>query len=157
MRKVRKNFDKRIGETTGTPGRFAESMIRPGIVELFCDRGYMVKRVYQNHYLYDKDENYFAEIDLLLVNKTIAIAVEAKTTLTVAEVKEHIARLEKIQKKPDEILVGKTIFGAIAGMTILEEADKYAYRHGLFVLKQKGEFVTIAKNNKFRPKEWKTA
>ncbi|CAN2044196.1 hypothetical protein GMMP13_120030 [Candidatus Magnetomoraceae bacterium gMMP-13] len=40
-------------------------------------------------------------------------------------------------------------------MSFAEEADKYAYRRGLYVLTLVGEnMLTIVNDNKFRPKEW---
>jgi hypothetical protein len=42
----------------------------------------------------------------------------------------------------------------VAGIVIQEDADKYAYKKGLYVLKQKGEIVEIANDDKFVPREW---
>ena len=43
------------------------------------------------------DKKYY-EIDLLLINTQLAVAVEVKSSLSVSNVKEHMERLEKIQK-----------------------------------------------------------
>jgi len=48
-----------------------------------------------------------------------------------------------------------TVFGAVAGMIIESNADKYAYQKGLFVLKQKGNIVEIVNDENFQPKAWK--
>ena len=63
--------------------------------------------------------------------------------------------LKKLKKNPIRTLKGTTLLGAIAGMRIEEQADKYAYRQGLYVLKQKGEVVEIANDDKFKPREWR--
>jgi hypothetical protein len=47
------------------------------------------------------------------------------------------------------------IYGAVAGMIVEGEANKYAYKKGLFVLRQKGNIVEIVNDFKFKPKEWK--
>ena len=39
-------------------------------------------------------------------------------------------------------------------MVINKGADKFAYRNGLFVLRQSGEIIEIANDESFRPKEW---
>ena len=72
--------------------------------------------------------------------------------------KEHLERLDKIKKvAPRRIdLSNISLFGAVAGMIIEEGADRYAYKKGLFVLRQKGNIVEIANDEKFKPKIWKT-
>ena len=39
-------------------------------------------------------------------------------------------------------------------MVIAEEADKFAYRQGLFVIAQAGEMVHLLNDEKFQPKHW---
>ena len=48
-----------------------------------------------------------------------------------------------------------SVYGGVAGMDTVEEADKYAYRRGLFVLGMAGEgVVRIMNDRKFRPKDF---
>ena len=154
FKKSRKEFDKKLGEISGTLGRFVEGLVEPKLLELFQNRGIEVTEIYHNVEIHKKGMEE-AEIDLLLINTDYSIAVEVKTTLKVHDVDEHIRRLEKLKKNPMRVLKGTTLLGAIAGMRIEEHADKYAYRQGLYVLKQKGEIVEIANDDKFRPKEWR--
>ncbi|GAH56510.1 unnamed protein product, partial [marine sediment metagenome] len=77
------------------------------------------------------------------------------STLKVEDVNEHIQRLEKLQNNPPKYIKDTILLGAVAGMRIEQNADKYAYRKGFYVLKQKGEIMEIANNDKFKPKEWK--
>ncbi len=50
---------------------------------------------------------------------------------------------------------GYTIYGGVAGLTIDEEADKYAYRQGLFVLNVGREgLVTMLNDERFQPKDF---
>jgi len=156
LEKSRIEFDKKLGEITGTWGKFVEGLVQPKIVEMFQEKGIDIRTSLQNAKGYlDKKEYY--QIDLLLINSTIAVVVEVKSTLGIAEVNEHLARMEKIkQVPPDRIdLKGVTLIGAVAGMLIESDADKYAYRKGLYVLKQKGSIVEIVNDDKFQPKEWK--
>lgn len=39
-------------------------------------------------------------------------------------------------------------------MTVDEEAARYAYRRGLFVLEQNGQTVHLANDEHFWPKHW---
>ena len=60
----------------------------------------------------NNDEKYY-EIDLLLINSEVAVAVEIKSSLSVEDVKEHLERLDKIRKvQPKRInLSGVTLYG----------------------------------------------
>ncbi len=156
LEKSRLDFDKKLGEVTGTWGKFVEGLVQPKIVEMFQEQGIEIRTSLQNVKGYlGKEEHY--QIDLLLINSTIAVVVEVKSTLGISEVNEHLKRMEKIQKvQPDRIdLKGVTLYGAVAGMLIESEADKYAYRKGLYVLKQKGSIVEIVNDDNFQPKTWK--
>ncbi len=156
LEKSRLDFDKKLGEVTGTWGKFVEGLVQPKIVEMFQEKGIEIRTSLQNVKGYlGKKEHY--QIDLLLINSTIAVVVEVKSTFGISEVNEHLKRMEKIQKvQPDRIdLKGVTLYGAVAGMLIESEADKYAYRKGLYVLKQKGSIVEIVNDDKFQPKTWK--
>jgi len=149
-------FYKRLGELTGTWGKFVAEMVKPKIVELFKTKGIQIRTSLQNVEGYIDDEKHY-EIDLLLINSEFAVAVEIKSSLCVDDVKEHLERLEKIKKIPPERinLSGVTVFGAVAEIIVEGEADRYAYRKGLFVLRQKGNIVEIVNDDKFKPKEWK--
>jgi len=155
LEKSRKEFDKKLGELTGTWGKFVTEMVTPKLVSMFQDRGIPIETTIEKiKGFLDKQEYY--EIDLLLINTKYAVAVEVKSTLNIVAVDEHIERLKKIQKIcPKKVdLKGMSIFGAVAGMIIEEKADAYAYRKGLFVLRQKGNIVEIVNDKKFIPQEW---
>ena len=101
FKKSRAEFDKRLGELAGTWGKFVTEMVKPRIIELFKEKGIEIRTTLQNVTgLVGNDR--FYEIDLLLINKDIAVAVEIKSSLSVEDVKEHLERLEKIQKVSPE-------------------------------------------------------
>ncbi|MEI6141241.1 MAG: hypothetical protein WCP85_18370 [Mariniphaga sp.] len=156
LKKSRADFDKRLGEIAGTLGKFVEEMVRPKILELFSERGIEIHTTFQNVVGLIGKERYY-EIDLLLINKDIAVAVEIKSKLSKDDVDEHLERLGKIQKiQPERInFSGVKLYGAVAGMIIENQADRYAYKNGLYVLRQKGNLVEIVNDEKFVPKEWK--
>jgi hypothetical protein len=149
-----KETDKKIGKIAGTLGRFVEGLVEPKLLELFQNRGIEVTEIHHNVEIHRKGMEE-AEIDLLLINSDYSIAVEVKTTLKVSDIDDHLMRLEKLKKNPIRSIKGTILLGAVAGIKIESNADKYAYRQGLFVLKQKGEIVEIANDDKFQPKEWK--
>ena len=156
LKASRNEFNKKLGELTGTWGKFVTEMVTPKLVEMFQQRNIPIETTMEKIKGFIGKQEYY-EIDLLLINTKYAVAVEVKSTLNIASVDEHLDRLQKIQKIcPKRVdLKGMSVYGAVAGMIIDEKADKYAYRNGLFVLRQKGNIVEIVNDKKFEPKEWK--
>jgi hypothetical protein len=113
-----------------------------------------LREIHRNVVIYNDSNEAEAEFDLLLVNSNYSLAVEVKTTLTVEDVNDHLRRLDKLQKFPIRTVRHTHLCGAVAGMKIAGHADRYAYRKGLFVLRQKGEIAEIANDQKFQPREW---
>jgi PII-like signaling protein len=150
------DFDKKLGQLAGTWGKFVAEMVKPKIVELFKEKGIQIETTIQSVEGFKDGQKYY-EIDLLLINTDVAVVVEVKSSLSIDDVNEHLERIEKIRKvSPKRIdLSGITIYGAVAGMIVEGEADKYAYKKGLFVLRQRGNIVEIVNDFKFKPKEWK--
>ncbi len=152
--KSRNEFDNRFRKFDGNWSRFVESLVRPGLIDLFEKHDIHLRATYSNIFEYKNNLKYY-EIDLLAVNDIYAVVVETKTTLTVEDVNEHLERMQKIQELPprDFNLKGKTILGAVAGISIKADADKYAQKKGLYVLTQKGNLLDML--NPMHPKEWK--
>jgi len=142
---------KTVAALTGKWGRFVEGLIAPGTISMFKERGIGVEKVYQRVKAHKDGRE--IEIDILAINKEYAILIEAKSSLGISDVDEHIERLKAFKVFFPEYSDRKVV-GAVAGITIEEEADRYAYRHGLFVIGQSGETVKILNDKKFRPKVW---
>jgi len=156
LTKSQTDFDKKLGQLAGTWGKFVAEMVKPKIVELFKEKGIQIETTIQSVEGFKDGQKYY-EIDLLLINSNVAVVVEVKSSLSIDDVNEHLERIEKIRKiSPKRIdLSGVTIYGAVAGMIVEGDADKYAYKKGLFVLRQRGNIVEIVNDFKFEPKEWK--
>lgn len=69
------------------------------------------------------------------------------------DVRDHLYRMEHFRRFFPQYTDNRLI-GAVAGMVIAEEADKFAYRQGLFVIAQAGETVHLLNDEKFQPKHW---
>jgi hypothetical protein len=145
--RVSQNVDK----LTGKWGRFVEGLVAPAIERLFQGRNIEVDKVY--HRITAHKNGKAMEIDLLVTNKEYAVIVEAKSTLGVDDVNEHLQRLDAFKSLFPEHS-DKKILGAVAGIVIEQGADRYAYKKGLFVLGQSGETVTILNDKHFKPKIW---
>jgi len=153
-----KETDKKIAEVsktvaalTGKWGRFVEGLIAPGTISMFKERGIEVEKVYQRVKAHKDGKE--IEIDILAIDKEYAVLIEAKSTLGIEDIKEHIERL-KVFKKFFPEYSDRKVIGAVAGIVIEEGADKFAYRQGLFVIGQTGETVKILNDKTFKPKIW---
>ncbi len=93
------------------------------------------------------------EIDILAVNGEYAILIEAKSTLKVEDVNDHIDRIVNFKSFFPEYKDRK-IIGAVGGISIEEDSDKYAYRQGIFVITESGETVKIINDKKFKSVFW---
>ncbi len=150
--------DRKIKEVTTAIGRlgnrlgeFVEEMVRPAVVRLFQNRGIAVHQVFQR--VYAERDGDAMEIDLLVVNSADAILIEVKSELKVDDVREHISRLSRFKKLCPQY-AGFRVMGAVAGMVVPDDAARFAYRQGLFVLAQSGESVTLRNDANFQPSVW---
>ena len=143
--------DKKIGDLGNRLGEFVQEMVKPAVVRLFRERGIEVHQVMRNIEAFD-DENAI-EIDLLVINQQQAIAVECKSRLSIDDVNEHLARLDKF-KQLFTYYQDIKVMGAVAAMVVPDDVAKFAYRRGLFVLAQNGGSILIRNDAKFMPKQW---
>ncbi|CAN2041790.1 DUF3782 domain-containing protein [Candidatus Magnetomoraceae bacterium gMMP-15] len=147
VKRVSTNVDKLADKW----GRFVEGLVIPGVIKMFKKRDIDIEKVSQRLKVHKNTDK--MEIDILGVNGEYAVLVEAKSTLNVDDVKDHIERLKAFKRFFPEYS-DKKVIGAVAGIVINQGADKFAYRQGMFVIAQSGETVTILNDNKFEPKIW---
>ncbi len=143
--------NRAVYDLTGKWSRFVEGMIAPAVERLFKERGIAVDKVFQRVKTHKNGDE--MEIDILAINGEYAVLVEAKSTLKIEDVKEHIGRLEKFKGFFPEYRKRKVV-GAIGGIVIEEDSVKYAYRNGFFVIGESGETAVILNDKKFKPKIW---
>jgi len=149
-RKV-EQLNETVNALTGKWGKFVEGLVAPGAVRMFREKGIDVERTSTRNKIQKGGEE--MEIDILLENEEYVVATEVKSTLKVEDVNEYIEKLRRLCEFFPRFKEQKLI-GAVAGIVIEEEADKYAYRKGLFVITQTGEAVKILNDEKFNPKLW---
>jgi len=150
-----KETDKKLRQLenlfVGQWGKLIESLVEGNLAKLLRERGIDVRGTRQRvKSWYDNKE---IEIDLLAINGKEVVAVEVKTTLRIEDVNDFIENL-KIFKKAFPEYKDKIIYGSVAFLTVNEDADKYAYRKGLFVIKATSESAKILNDKKFKPKPW---
>jgi len=151
FRETDERIDKAIGSLAGKWGKFVEELVAPGVGRLFKERGIEVDRVYQRAKAHCGGED--MEIDVLAVDGEYAVLVEVKSTLSLDDVNDHLDALAKFRDFFPEYANRKAV-GAVAGIAVEEGVDRYAYKKGLFVLRQSGDTVVVANDEKFRPRFW---
>jgi hypothetical protein len=151
-----KETDKKIKELaslfSGQWGKLIEALVKPSALKLFQERGVKVTETYQHLESFRNGSQ--MEIDILLVNDNEAVVIEVKTTLKVEDVREFMNDLARFTFFFPRYK-GLKLYGGVAGIQIEEDADKFAYRNGLFVLAGTGEgMIRILNNPDFQPKNF---
>jgi hypothetical protein len=146
-----RQVNQQISKLGGAWGRFVEDLVAPACERLFLKRGIPVDQVSQRTKRHHAGDT--LEIDVLVVNRGHVLAVEVKSSLSVNDVKDFIADLERFTTFFPEY-TGMQLYGAVAGIGIESGADRYAYRQGLFVMTQSGDSVTLLNDEHFQPKAW---
>ncbi len=149
-----KETDKKINKISGMFstqwGKLMEALVEPACLKLFKGRNIDVTRTYKNVKI--KNNQVDAEFDVVLANGTEVVVVEVKTDMSIEKVNHFINQLAVFRTYMPEY-ADKKLYGAVAGIKYSEESDKYAYRQGLFVLRNSGDYVLeIANSEGFEPK-----
>ncbi len=148
-RETEKKLNKISGIFSSQWGKLMEALIEPACLKLFKSRNIDVTRTQTNTKIKRQQEE--AEFDIILTNGTEVVIVEVKTDMTVNKIDHFIEKLSRIKIYIPE-LKNKKVYGAVAGIKYSEQSDKYAYRKGLFVLRNSGDYVIeIANPFTFKP------
>ncbi len=151
-RKLEKYFGK-VKELDRNWGTLVEALFKPSVATQFQERG--IEVVHTHHRVISKLKGETMEIDILLEDGDTVILVEVKTTLRVEHIDEHIAKRLSTFKRFFPRYADVKVYGAVAYIHVEENADRYAYKHGLFVLTfTSGDMVSILNDEKFIPKIW---
>ena len=135
-----KQLSKNLGDIGNRLGEFVEHMVMPTVVQLFQTRGIEVHEVHSD--VSAKRDGQGIQVDLLVVNDDVLIAVECKSKMTMAYIDQHVARMNKL-KRMLPAYRHHHAFGAVAALVMPSEVIDYAQAQGLYVLAQSGETLTI--------------
>ena len=151
-----KNLRESIKDLTNAWSNFSEEIVKPRILELFEDRGIELTELHP-HVKVKKEGKTITEIDFLLINSNYSVAVEVKSNLKHKHIKDHVKRMELLQRNPLRGTRGTKLIGAVAGMIVSESVETAAQNEGFYVIKQKGDTVEITNKPGYKPKEWNIA
>ncbi len=148
LKKQVQETTKAVNNLTTRWGRFVEEMVEPAVVRLFQERGIDVTQTMSR--LKSKRPGAAMEIDIVAVNGSELVAVECKSRLSKDDVDDFVTRLRRFKVAFPQFREFQ-VYGAVAGIEIDQGIDAYAYRQGLFVIKQSGETVKIINDALFQP------
>jgi len=151
-----KETDKKISALGSRIGEIVENMLGGRILDKFQALGYEVDDYTRNHSFRLSKLGIKGEIDLILHNGDISILIEVKTTLDVADVRQHIERIDKYRTYADARWGDTTRYiGAVAGAVVEDKVVDFAHENGLYTIVQSGEGVEIVEVPKnFKARVW---
>jgi hypothetical protein len=154
LKKVVDRVTGNVGGLNRSLGELIETLIAARLWEKFP--AYNLKRAYQRVPIFDEHSRVMTDIDILLSNTSLAMAIEVKRELDrTRDVDEHLKRMELIRRYPPAEVVGKKMLGAMAGGVVDADVQRYAHENGFFVLELTGESVhLVPPPDGFAPRQW---
>jgi hypothetical protein len=145
-----KETDRKISKLGSRIGDLIEHLTAANILELFKDLGYDFDHISRNHKLKDPNNRILAEIDILLENGDYAMVVEVKSLLTLADVKEHMKRMNTLREHANTHHDQRKYVSSVSGALIEEAARDFALEKGIYVIEHSGETIYIRAPQKVR-------
>jgi hypothetical protein len=149
-----KEASRIVGNLGNKLGIVVEHLVLANIREKFNELGYEFSKMGPNILIDDKKKQFITQIDAMLENGDVVIAIEVKTQLNVGHVDEHLERMEKLRIYADDRHDQRKFLGAVAGAIVADNVKNYALKQGFYVLRQSGDTVTIENPAGFKPREW---
>jgi hypothetical protein len=150
-----KEASKIVGGLGNSLGDFAEGLMASDLYETFKALGLDFDQFTGNYKLKErKTKRTLTEVDMLLINGTIAMIVEVKTNLTRGDVDKHIQRMEILRNTPNSMFANRKMYGAMASIKTSKLARHYAAGKGFFVIELSGNAIKINMPEGFEPKTW---
>jgi hypothetical protein len=153
--RIVKELSKNVGGINNSLGDMAEGLMASDLYDHFNALGLDFDQSFQNYVVKDKKTRLnLAEVDMLLVNGTIAMAVVVKTTMTQGDVDKHEERMTILRNKPNSLFANRKLYGAVAAVKTSPAAREYAIQQGFFVIELSGGAVKINMPEDFTAKTW---
>jgi len=149
-----KETDKKIGELGNRFGELAEHLVAPNIMEKFNALGFTFETIHHSSRIKDRSGNSVAEIDLILENDDMVIAIEVKSKPARSDIKEHIRRMEVLRRRADARSDKRKLIGAMAGAIMSGELRNHIIQNGFYAIEQTGDTVKISNGEGFVPRQW---
>ena len=137
LRESRRKTDERIRELadqfTSTTGHITEGIMHPAAIRVFQEAGYNINRYYRNLKRKNKQKQTEMEVDLLMLDDTLVIAVEIKTDCRKKDIDHFLRQMPKFKRLFPEYR-DKEVLAAMAALNYDKDAAQYAHEQGLLVI-----------------------
>ena len=146
---------RQIGALGNRFGELVEHMVLPNIKEKFNTMGFAFDKTAKDITIKDEQDRYKeADVDILLENSDVAIAIEVKAKTAQKDVDRHKERMAVLRRWADRRNDKRKFYGAMAGAIMTEAVKAYAQRTGFYTIVQSGDTVKIDVPEGFTPKDW---
>jgi hypothetical protein len=153
--RLMKENARQIGKLGNRFGELVEHLVAPNISEKFNELGFCFTKTAMDVVIKDpQNPKNDAEVDVLLENGDIVIAVEVKSKPNDKDVNDHARRMEVLRRHADEKGDRRRYQGAIAAAVISEAVRRYILKKGFYVIEQTGDTVRINIPKGFKAREW---
>jgi hypothetical protein len=150
-----KELSRNIGGVNNSLGDMAEGLMASDLYETFKALKLEFDNSIPNYVVKDKKtKRDLAEVDMLLFNGTIAMAVETKTAMTIGDVSKHENRMEILRRESNSLLAKRKLYGAMAGVKLSKKTRQYAIGKGFFVIELTGNTIKVNMPEGWKPKLW---
>ncbi len=154
IERIHQQFGKELNGVTESLRRFSEQSFYPATRRVFEERGIELSRFYSNLEA-EKRNGESWESDIAGLGPKHAVLIEVKLRLRQTDVKEFLEKLPRFfDFFPD--FRRPILYGGVAGMSIDKDADRFAYKNGVFILSQTGDNIRILNDEKFLPRSFNT-
>jgi hypothetical protein len=144
---------KQIGGLHRRFCQLAEHLVAPGIWKRFNELGHHFQFVSSKGWeIKDETGRTLAQIDLVLENSDLIIAIEVKSTPSVNDVAHHAKRIEIMRNALKKTNDGRKIQAAIAGAIYIDQVKKAVWEAGFYVIEQSGDTMKIVMPEGWQPK-----
>jgi Holliday junction resolvase-like predicted endonuclease len=150
LRESQKETSRQIGRLGSHIGDLIEHLTAANLPEHFKALGYEFTRISRNNKLKDANNQTLAEIDIILENGDFAMVVEVKSLLALADVKDHIKRMEILRQYADAHKDTRKYVSSVSGALIEDEAGTFALDRGIYVIEHAGDAIQIRAPQKVR-------
>ena len=137
LKESRAKTDEKIRELaeqfTSTTGHITEGIMHPAAIRVFQEAGYDINRYYRNLKRKNKQKQTEMEVDLLMLDDTLVIAVEIKTDCRKKDIDHFLRQMPKFKKLFPEYR-DKEVLAAVAAINYDSDAAQYAHEQGLLVI-----------------------
>ena len=147
--------DRIIGKLGNRFGELVEHLVAPNLMEKFNELGYSFTESSMDVIIIEPDNpDTSTDIDILLENGDIVIAIEVKSKPNDEDVRDHIQRMEVLRRRADRRNDTRKYRGAIAGAIMSPSVRQYITKNGFYLIEQTGDTVKINIPEKFKAREW---